>query len=585
VTNALHVLVHKNASSRQKDDDYYDITTQITITLTSYVSRTCLLLTMESSSNGVASLNDASDDDNISVEDYSNLDISFDDIGEMEEEDDDTEGPGFFQKPSAVSEDSNDPLGKPTWAGIEPVTADYILGTLIVRVVAARDIEPVSRGGLGKMLFGGNSSRSGPHGGSANPYASCRFGATTQRTSEVFDSLNPIWPRGETMYMDVLHSALPDSIPPVTEYEPCANTGTAVTDPLKSKADDATKSLTKATVSKAAAKAKVTPKKGSRTDVDESWEPVLTVALFHNEGLANKYPSKKGGTLLGDSDDQFLGMTAVNLTQLLTGKVRTFDEWLPLTGCDSARACVRIVCEYEASDAAPRRGDSVRFTNFCHPADLYPLHANRRYRVEECDGDDVLLSYTSPEGWISSFLVHRFMLVCEERHQAAIEMYQDELASIKDRFAYSPFVSVITQNASRVPDEGLVTVASDAFQGGISLFGRLATPSMDETDATQEVEPKENIETQDFESHGSTDPDFEPLPNMPSCPITGTNDNSLRFLAWVVETISSPCTSSNFTFFSSSQVNQCENRSWRLMVTPMNVVPLPGGCRQVTRVL
>jgi hypothetical protein len=569
---------------------------------------------MENSSNGVASLNDAGDEDNMSVEDYSNLDISFDDIGEMEEEEeDDTEGPGFFQKPAAVSEDSNDPLGKPTWAGIEPVTADYILGTLIVRVVAARDIEPVNRGGLGKMLFGGNSSRSGPHGGSANPYASCRFGATTQRTSEVFDSLNPIWPRGETMYMDVLHSALPDSISPVTpvtEYEPCA-TGTAVADPLKSKADGATKPVTKATVSKAAAKAQVTPKKGSRTDPDESWEPVLTVALFHNEGLANKYPSKKGGTLLGDSDDQFLGMTAVNLTQLLTGKVRTFDEWLPLTGCDSARACVRIVCEYESSDTAPRRGDSVRFTNFCHPADLYPLHANRRYRVEECDGDDVLLSYTSPEGWISSFLVHRFMLVCEERHQAAIEMYQDELASIKDRFAYSPFVSVITQNASRVPDEGLVTVASDAFQGGISLFGRwleggvgtavndlafatnwdgrfnpdlgtdVATPSMDETDATQEAEPKQSIEAQDLESFSGTDADFEPLPNMPSCPITGTKDDSSRLPAWIVSSFSY----SNFIFFSSSQVNQCENRSWRLMVTPMNVAPLLGGCRLVTRVL
>lgn len=565
---------------------------------------------MENSSNGVASLKDADDDGNMSVEDYSNLDISFDDIGEMEEDDDDTEGPGFFQKPSATSEDGSDPLGKPTWAGIEPVSADYILGTLIVRVVAARDIEPVNRGGLGKMLFGGNSSRSGPHGGTANPYASCRFGSTTQRTSEVFDSLNPIWPRGETMYMDVLHSALPDSISPVTpitEYEPA---DTAVADPPKFKAG-ANKPVTKATVSKAAAKAQVTPKKGSRTDLDESWEPVLIVAIFHNEGLANKYPSKKGGALLGDSDDQFLGMTAVNLTQLLTGKVRTFDEWLPLTGSDSARACVRVVCEYEASDAAPRRGDYVRFTNFCHPVDLYPLHANRRYFVEECDGDDVLLSYTSPEGWISSFLVHRFMLVCEERHQAAIEMYQDELASIKDRFAYSPFVSVITQSASRVPDEGLVTVASDAFQGGISLFGRwleggvgtavndlafatnwdgrhnpdsLATPSMDETDATQEAQPKEKIEIEDLESYSGTDADFEPLPNMPSCPITGTNADVPRLPALTMSYFS-PCTSSNFMFISSLQVNQCETRSWRPMVTPMNVAPLLGGWRPVTRVL
>jgi hypothetical protein len=361
------------------------------------------------------------------------------------------------------------------------------------------------------------------------------------------------------MYMDVLHSALPDSVTSATEYryEPNADDS----DPLKSKAG-ATKSVPHATVSKASAKAQATsPKKGSNADPNESWEPILTAALFHaNEiGKVNKYnPSKKGGAIFGDSDDQFLGMTAIDLTQLLTGKVRTFDEWLPLTGSDSARACVRIVCEYEASDATPRRGDTVRFSSFCHPADLYPLQTSRRYRVEEVDGDDVLVSYTSPEGWVSSFMVHRFMVVCEERHQAAIEMYQDELASIKDRLAHSPMFSVVTQGASRVPDEGLLTVANDAIQGGMSLLNRwfdggvgtavndlsfatnwdgrfnpdlgtsLATLSTEENDATQEVEPKHSSETEQEDLYGGKDLDLEPLPNMPSCPITGTNDYSSR---------------------------------------------------------
>jgi hypothetical protein len=82
----------------------------------------------------------------MSVEDYSNLDISFDDIGDIGEEVDDEEGPGFFQKPAASNEDDADYLlGKPT-KGLE--SAEYILGTLIVRVVAARDLEPVNGGGI-----------------------------------------------------------------------------------------------------------------------------------------------------------------------------------------------------------------------------------------------------------------------------------------------------------------------------------------------------------------------------------------------------------------------------------------------------
>jgi hypothetical protein len=48
---------------------------------------------------------------------------------------------------------------------------------------------------------------------------------------------------------------------------------------------------------------------------------------------------------------------------------------------------------------------------------------------------------------------------------------------------------------------------------------------MDENDVT---EPKPNIDTEDLESYSGADVDFKPLPNVPSCPITGTNDNSPR---------------------------------------------------------
>lgn len=527
---------------------------------------------MEGSSNGngVASLydtdsGDADSNENLSGDEYSNLDLSFDDVGEINGGDDDDEGrdePGFFQKSHTKGDaGGEDPLGKKPQGSDPSALSEYILGTLVVRVVAARDLEPANGGGFGKMLFGGGSSR-GQNGGAANPYASVRFGMTTQRTSEVFDALDPIWPRGETMYMDVTHSALPDDLTPTTEYEPDSFPA-APAGAYRSKAGQTSKSVPTVTVTKAAAKEKATtPKKGrALADSSEPWEPVLTVALFHaSEMGVNKYPDKKGGLFSGDSDDKFLGMTAVNLTQLLTGKVRTFDEWLPLAGSESSRSSVRIVCEYEASDSTPRPGDYVRFTNFCHPADLYPLQTNRRYRVEESNGDQVVVSYASPEGWLSSFMVHRFMLVCEQRHQAAIEIYQEELSSIKDRLAYSPMVSAVANSVTRVPDEGLVTVANDAIIGGVSLLTRwlqggaktvvsdvatatnwdgrfnpdlgtsLSTGSMDDAEESQDATPKASPTKDDAGSSSNQDDEVEPLPNMPSCPITGTNVMSLSKL-------------------------------------------------------
>jgi hypothetical protein len=58
--------------------------------------------------------------------------------------------------------------------------------------------QPAQKSGLGRFFGGGNRVPGSPISlgvGSANPYASVKFGSTTQRTTEVFDSLNPIWPR------------------------------------------------------------------------------------------------------------------------------------------------------------------------------------------------------------------------------------------------------------------------------------------------------------------------------------------------------------------------------------------------------
>jgi len=218
------------------------------------------------------------------------------------------------------------------------------------------------------------------------------------------------------------------------------------------------------------------PKKGhgleSDTEDNDPPPPILTVAIFHASemGKLHKFPTK--GPMSGDSDDVFLGMTAVNLTQLLTGKIRTFDEWLPLSGTESERASVRVVCEYEASDVPPHPGDLVQFSRFCHPADLYPVVMDSIYKVEERDGDSILISSTSPEGWVSSFLVHRFMLICVQRRHGALDFYQDEMVSIAQRLSHSPLVNAVQDTVSRVPQEGLLTVGGAVVQEGVSLLSR-----------------------------------------------------------------------------------------------------------------
>jgi hypothetical protein len=394
---------------------------------------------------------------------YENLDLSFDDIPMMEDLLE-SKDPSVFTKPGAAEPTKEQGKGG--------VITEYILGTLVIRVVAARELESAGPSGLGKLFFGGDnrssgSNRSGRQGASANPYASVRFGNTTQRTSEVFHTVDPIWPRGEAMYMDVIHSAWDNTL---------ATAASGTTSEVDTAKVEPSISPTAKKIPDQSKTKKAPPTSPSDdTTTSEPLEqalPILTVAIFHasEKGKLHKHPTK--APLVGDSDDKFLGMTAVDLTKLLTGKIRTFDEWLPLSGSNSDRASVRIVCEYEPSDGEPQSGDLVRFTHFCHPADLYPLHRGKLFKVEECEGDNVLISYTSPEGWVSSVMAHRCMLICEARHHGAVEMYQDELASISQRIAHSPLVSVVQESVLRVPEEGLVGVGVDAVRGGASLLTR-----------------------------------------------------------------------------------------------------------------
>lgn len=475
------------------------------------------------------------DEDVIESESYENLELSFDDI----------EGEDLMARiQSPMPQEPEDFMKKSDeldkgFAETE-LGEDYILGTLIVRVVAARGLESVGMGGFGKLLFGGDSRsarsssvRQGARkSGSPNPYASVRFGTTTQRTSEVYDTVDPIWPRGESMYMDVVQPKWGQ--------------------PSNDDCDVKSSSSSEDSLGKRPIKSHGKASREIILKHREISKPILTVAVFHasESGKVLKFPEK--GQANGDSDDKFLGMTAFDLTELITGKIRSYDEWLPLTGSKSDRAEIRIFCEYEPSDGRLQAGDMVRFTDYCNPADIYPLLAGKKYRVAEVDGDDVIVSHITAEGWMTSFSAHRNMLICEERHVDAIDVAHDELASITARLAHSPLMETINQTIQRLPDEGLVNVGVDAVRGGAHVLTRwlengLGTalgdiafvtnwdgrfnPDISDALSTTSFENGENQNTrqetipEDRKLPASElvldTPDIEPLPNMPACPITG----------------------------------------------------------------
>ena len=322
-------------------------------------------------------------DPSFSSDYYESLDLSFDDIAADTIKDDQLLYPTCKKNASASSTD----------AAIDDSNAAYILGTLIVRVVAARNLSSVNSPGLaqamGGILFGGGggSLRGGSllrsnSSANVNPYASVRFGSTTQRTSQVFGTVDPIWPRTEAMYLDVTHP------PPQSLEDPVSTNNVVSTSVRHHSFDNSDRSSSSTSSSK---------------DALDKWRidpPLLTVGVFHSN---SDMSLKKQKYTSGDSNDVFLGMATVNLTQLLTGKCR-FDEWLPLSGGsqDNQNASVRLVCEYEPSDPPPHKDDVVEFTRFCRPPDLYPLSPfGNTFTVEEgCNNHDlVLISHTSREGW------------------------------------------------------------------------------------------------------------------------------------------------------------------------------------------
>ncbi len=167
----------------------------------------------------------------------------------------------------------------------------------------------------------------------------------------------------------------------------------------------------------------------------------------------------------------------------------------------------------------------------------------KQFRVEEVVGDYVVLSHQTPdEGWSCTFEVHRYLLICTHRHQAALERYREHVLDFCDNVSQSPMIETLAKTVEVLPDEGLLHVGAGALGGGVSLLGRwweIGTGGMVEDfvdgmnldgryshlsdDDSHSEQADENIIPYDGmdQSSPSLQTERKPIPGMPNCPITG----------------------------------------------------------------
>ncbi|KAL3807396.1 hypothetical protein ACHAXA_006664 [Cyclostephanos tholiformis] len=293
-------------------------------------------------------------------------------------------------------------------------------------------------------------------------------------------------------------------------------------------------------------------------------------------------------SIIEKDDDRLIGKCSVNVQRVLCGKTPYFDEWCTLhrDGGDTRRTDgpdrvvaamgrVRIVIEYEPTDPPPRPGDLCVFANVqslrngLYPIAPYSIRSTGRssdgranpsrrapltrrpkvYRVEEVVGDNVVLSHQTPdEGWTCTFEVHRYMLLCVERHQAAVEKYREQVLDLCDNLSQSPVVEVLAKTMETLPDEGLVHVGAELVGASLSLLGRWWETGLD--GIVEDLIDGTNLDgryshfSDDEEKGDGTGDDKDaqvqrpvppqadhltetphderkPIPGMPYCPITG----------------------------------------------------------------
>ncbi|KAL9183065.1 LOW QUALITY PROTEIN: hypothetical protein ACHAXT_004852 [Thalassiosira profunda] len=496
------------------------------------------------------------------------------------------------------------------YAEVEDDGEEYILGTLMVRVLQAKNLKsnPHSDGGgIGGLLSKHRRQRhasrptaSPAGGGSLTPsanqqslYAALSFREQAQRTSLAYEGVHGEyhWSRSEQSYFDVNCPGFPLKMGKVTKAKQSSASVAAAAASVPTKGDVS------------CGKTKNSQMSQSATEDRNRMPPLLQLSLYSKKpGAAHK--QNKWDTYLKDdvevekNDDCLLGQCSINVLRILSGRTPYFDEWCTLhnervknSDGDDAAGRVRIVIEYEPTDPPPRAGDVCVFAHV-HPLvdELYPIPLRstvrpvrsstsmstfssaslssaapsyvptlrslpKTFRVEEVVGDHVVLSYTTPkENWHCTFEVHRFLLLCVERHQAVVEKYKERALDLADNLSQSPFVECARKTAEALPDEGLLYVGAELALGGadrlghwwqvgldgmiedvvdgVNLDGRYSHLSDDEEEEAGAENAQNPLRLPMPHSALPPQPsamsEFDPprddrkaLPGMPSCPITG----------------------------------------------------------------
>ena len=526
-------------------------------------------------------------------------DLSFDDLNDVEDDDlsfDDGNTNKNINKMPVMDGRMSAKQAKSPGRGVasssesdEELTpiSEYILGTLIVRVVAARGLKTSRNNKTNNNSNNNNRNRNSRSNqrrifhwpsNALSTFANVSFGNHVEQTETANggegsrNGSNPSWNR-----MDP--PLLFDVTLPVPHLAQDGTSGSA-----KGISKDMDIEKSKGSAHSYASKDAFN-KMPISTPSPPIPKPILSVSVFqcatdssHLQSLINgnekgkpkKYQQKtpprptKPQKSSASDQDYFVGLAAIDVTPIITGKLNCIDQWLVLGGADEVDGediggSVRVIIEYECAESEPRPGDKVQFTGFIHPT-LCPLPKGQIFVVEEVvgdtngdGGDEVVLSYYTPgENWKCTFQVHRFMLIPVERHISAMEWYQDEIMEITNNLLRSPAAKVVKETMKKLPEEGLLFVGLQAAMGGLSLLGKWKDEGVkcavddfvyatnlngkhtsggaallgnedSDSDLLSEDESStgSGLEEDGDESSIGTDADYSVASGMPCCPISG----------------------------------------------------------------
>ncbi|KAL3773741.1 hypothetical protein HJC23_012022 [Cyclotella cryptica] len=287
---------------------------------------------------------------------------------------------------------------------------EYILGTLMVRVLQARNVKfhhSSDGGGIASLLsnhrrnrrqkytmspLSGSSGSLTPNSSQYTLYGKLMFKSQLHYTESAVSGMNGdfYWSRGDQSYFDVV---CPSYQRMTAQYQTGHGAKVKKEQELskeKEKYEDVCCKPNKLDddVQK--------PPSTAKADTI-STPPILHLSLYSKRGSAGNNKVGKQGMMSTnkkvssfdhnhDEDNQFVGKCSINISRVLTGKTPYFDEWCTIhndtyNGLTSPHdhqddaGRVRVVIEYEPTDPPPRTGDICVFANI-YPSmerELYPV--------------------------------------------------------------------------------------------------------------------------------------------------------------------------------------------------------------------